>query len=78
MRHLYIGDISLRYMLTYHADRAFFHRHGNETVSVHRFAADGHEHVSLFHGAGVIAHAADLLIKICAGGKNIQPIQYIL
>ena len=76
--HLYIGDISLRHTLAYHAGRALFRRHGDKPVAVHRLAADGHEHVARSGRTRVIADAGDLRFHIGSGGKNIQPVQQVL
>ena len=75
--YLHIGDVPLRRLFTHHAHRALFPCHGNKPVAVHRLTADGDKYVALCRGAGVIAHAGDLLRHVGAGGQNVQSLQYV-
>ena len=66
-----------RYVLAQHGGGAQLHGLGDETMTVHRQALDGHEQIPGLHQAGVIANAGDLPLHIGGGGEGLQIFQYI-
>ena len=72
IRHLHIGDLPLRQLLTQDGRRAGGHRFFDIGMTVRGEAGHGHKQVAGLRLTGVIADVPDLLFRIHIGGEDLQ------
>ena len=76
--HPDVGDISLRRRpFAHHRGGARRHGLGNVCVAVGGKAGHGHEQISCRRGAGIIADADDLRLRVRGGGQGGDPLQKV-
>ena len=74
--HHHVGD-ALHRALHHGAHGAFFRRHGDKFMSIHRLTGDGNEDVTLRRGAGIVTHAGNVHIHICRGRHDGNTVQQV-